>query len=313
MTKGACVADSDSGRRAGFLPFCRPTIEDAEVAEVVESLRSGWITTGPKVAKFEALFRARLHAPEALAVNSATGGLHLCVAALDLKPGNEVIVPSLTWAATANVVELSGARPVFADVDAETLCLDPEDVARRITPRTRAIMPVHYAGQPADLDALRALAKKHGLVIIEDAAHAIGTFYKGVEIGASGDLAVFSFHAVKNVTTGEGGISSATTPRAPTGSGGCGCRASSTARSRSPAAEPMEYDVLEPGWKYNMMDLQAAIGLHQMAKVEGFIRRRRALAERYAQLLADVAELRPLGFTRYPASTPGTLHRATRP
>src|SRR5208283_684624 len=197
-------AASAPARRVAPLPFYRPTIEDAEVAEVGESLRSGWITTGPKVAKFEALFRERLRAPEAIAVNSATGGLHLSVAVLDLKPGDEVIMPSLTW--TANVVELSGARPVFADVDAGTLCLDPEDVAGRITPRTRAIMPVHYAGQPADLDALRALARKHGLVIIEDAAHAIGTFYKGVEIGASGDLVVFSFHAIKNATTGEGGL-----------------------------------------------------------------------------------------------------------
>src|SRR5208283_4536830 len=132
-------AASAPARRVAPLPFYRPTIEDAEVAEVVESLRSGWITTGPKVAKFEALFRERLRAPEAIAVNSATGGLHLSVAVLDLKPGDEVIVPSLTWTATANVVELSGARPVFADVDAATLCLDPDDVARRITPRTRAI------------------------------------------------------------------------------------------------------------------------------------------------------------------------------
>jgi len=301
MTEGAGVGEPALSRRAGFLPFCRPTIEDAEVAEVAESLRSGWITTGPKVAKFEALFRERLHAPEAIAVNSATGGLHLSVAVLDLKPGDEVIMPSLTWTATANVVELSGARPVFADVDARTLCLDPEDVAGRITPRTRAIMPVHYAGQPADLDALHALARKHGLTIIEDAAHAIGTFYKGVEIGASGDLVVFSFHAIKNATTGEGGMIL--------------CRDAARADrlrrlrlqgvvngpEKKPGRGPMEYDVLEPGWKYNMMDLQAAIGIHQMAKVDGFIARRRTLAQFYAERLADVDELRPLGFARYPS------------
>jgi dTDP-4-amino-4,6-dideoxygalactose transaminase len=309
MTEGADAANAPA-RRIAPLPFCRPTIEDAEIAEVVESLRSGWITTGPKVAKFEALFRERLHAPEAIAVNSATGGLHLSVAVLDLKPGDEVIVPSLTWTATANVVELSGARPVFADVDAETLCLDPEDVARRITPRTRAIIPVHYAGQPADLDALRALARKHGLVVIEDAAHAIGTFYKGVEIGASGDLVVFSFHAIKNATTGEGGM--IVCPAGlPGGSQGGGHWADRLRRLRlqgvvsgpdqRPGRGPMEYDVLEPGWKYNMMDLQAAIGIHQMAKVDGFIARRRALAERYARRLADVAELHPLGFARYPS------------
>jgi dTDP-4-amino-4,6-dideoxygalactose transaminase len=302
LSRGAGAATAPA-RRVAPLPFCRPTIEDAEVAEVVASLRSGWITTGPKVAKFEALFRERLHAPEAIAVNSATGGLHLSVAVLDLKPGDEVIVPSLTWTATANVVELSGARPVFADVDAETLCLDPEDVARRITPRTRAIMPVHYAGQPADLDALRALARKHGLVIIEDAAHAIGAFYKGVEIGASGDLVVFSFHAIKNATTGEGGLIVC-----PADGGRWADRLRRlrlqgvvNGPDRRPGRGPMEYDVLEPGWKYNMMDLQAAIGIHQMAKVDGFIARRRALAERYAERLADVGELRPLGFTRYPS------------
>jgi UDP-4-amino-4-deoxy-L-arabinose-oxoglutarate aminotransferase len=289
-------------RRAELLPFCRPTIEDAEVAEVVEALRSGWLTTGPRVAKFEALFQERLHAAAAVAVNSATGGLHLSVAVLDLKPGDEVIIPSLTWTATANVVELSGARPVFADVDAETLCLDPEDAARRITHRTRAVMPVHYAGQPADLDAFRALARKHGLVIIEDAAHAIGAFYKGVEIGASGDLVVFSFHAIKNATTGEGGMIVC-----PPGSERWADRLRRlrlqgvvSGPEGRPGRGPMEYDLIEPGWKYNMMDLQAAIGIHQMAKVDNFIARRRALAERYAQRLADVEELRPLGFARYP-------------
>jgi dTDP-4-amino-4,6-dideoxygalactose transaminase len=201
------------------------------------------------------------------------------------------------------VVELSGARPVFADVDAETLCLDPEDVARRITPRTRAIMPVHFAGQPADLDALRALARKHGLVIIEDAAHAIGAFYKGVEIGASGDLVVFSFHAIKNATTGEGGliVCHADGGRWADRLRRLRLQGVVNGPDRRPGRGPMEYDVLEPGWKYNMMDLQAAIGIHQMAKVDGFIARRRALAERYAQLLADVAELRPLGLTRYPS------------
>jgi dTDP-4-amino-4,6-dideoxygalactose transaminase len=292
---------ADGVRREKPLPFSPPTLGPEEIAEVVDSLKSGWITSGPKVLRFEKLFCERLKVPHAISVNSATGGLHLALLLLDLKPGDEVIVPSLTWAATANVVELVGARPVFADVDAGTLCLDPVDTARRITPRTRAIIPVHYGGQPVDLDAFGALARKHNLAIIEDAAHAVGTFYKGVEIGASGNLVVFSFHAVKNATTGEGGL--------------IVCRDAATddrlrrlrlqgvvnGPERKPGRGPMEYDIVEPGWKYNMMDLQAAIGLHQMAKVDGFIARRRALAERYAKLLAGLPEARPLGFVKYPA------------
>ena len=166
------------------IPFSRPTIDELEIDEVVDSLRSGWITSGPKVERFEAMFRERLGVEHAVAVNSATAGLHLAIACLDLQPGDEVIVPTLTWASTANVVELCGGRTVFADVD-PGLCLDPEDARRRITPRTRAIVPVHYAGQPADLDPLRAMAQEHGLALIEDAAHALGTFYRGEEVGAS--------------------------------------------------------------------------------------------------------------------------------
>jgi dTDP-4-amino-4,6-dideoxygalactose transaminase len=293
---------SGEARRETFLPFSRPTIEAEEIAEVTDSLKSGWITTGPKTARFEELFRKRLGVEQALAVNSATAGLHMAVAALNLKPGDEVIVPPLTWAATANVVELCGARTVFADVDADTLCLDPEDAARKVTPCTRAIMPVHYAGQPADLDAFGRLADRHRLAVIEDAAHAVGTFYKGVEIGASGNVVVFSFHPIKNITTGEGGMvvfrDSALADR---------MRrlrfhgVTKDAGKRYVRGANPEYDVIEPGFKYNMLDIQAAIGLHQMAKLERFNARRKELAERYAALLRDVPEVAPLGFVRYPA------------
>lgn len=290
------------GRREKPLSFAPPTIGPEEIAEVVDSLKSGWITSGPKVQRFEKLFCERLKVPHAISVNSATGGLHLALLLLGLKPGDEVIVPSLTWAATANVVELAGAKPVFADVDAETLCMDPADTARRITPRTRAIIPVHYGGQPVDMDAFTALARKHGLAIIEDAAHAVGTFYKGKEIGTSGNLVVFSFHAVKNATTGEGGLivcnDAATDERLRR----LRLQGVVNGPERKPGRGAMEYDIAEPGWKYNMMDIQAAIGIHQMAKVDGFIAKRRALAERYAKLLADVPEARPLGFVKYPAA-----------
>ena len=289
-------------KRAAFLPFSRPTIEEDEIAEVVESLRSGWITSGPKVMKFEEMFRERLGVAHAVAVNSATAGLHLAVAALNLKFGDEVIVPSLTWAATANVVELCGGRTVFGDVDPETLCLDTEDAARRITERTRAIMPVHFAGQPADLDAFHDLCDEHGLSLIEDAAHALGTEYRGVEIGATGGVAVFSFHPIKNITTGEGGMmvcndgELADHYRLLRFHG-----VSRDAWKRYHRGGAPRYDVVEPGWKYNMLDLQAALGIHQFRKLDRFNRRREELAERYARLLADVPEICPLGRVAYPA------------
>ena len=291
-----------AARRELPLAFSRPTIEDDEIAEVVDSLRSGWITSGPKVERFEAAFRERLGVSQAVAVNSATAGLHLAVAALGLRPGDEVIVPALTWAATANVVELCGARTVFADVDPETLCIDPADVARRITPATRALIPVHFAGQPADMTALRALAVRHGLTIIEDAAHALGTVHRGVEVGASGDPTVFSFHPIKNITTGEGGMvvcndaALADRLRILRFHG-----VSKNAWNRFRGGGVPHYDVLEPGWKYNMLDLQAALGLRQLAKLERFNAARRELAAAYASELRSVPELRPLGTVSYPA------------
>ncbi|MEW6745988.1 MAG: aminotransferase class I/II-fold pyridoxal phosphate-dependent enzyme [Planctomycetota bacterium] len=297
------ICPGTQSRRSSFLPFSRPTIEDEEVASVTESLRSGWLTTGPKVAQFEKMFRDRLGVRHAIAVSSATAGLHLAVAALNLQPLDEVIVPSITWASTANVVELCGARTVFADVAWSGLCIDPEDVARRITEHTRAIIPVHYAGQPADLTALRALAAERGIVPIEDAAHALGTRYGELEIGASGDAVVFSFHPIKNITTGEGGMIV------------CQDEAlaarlqllrfhgvSKEAWSRYRRAGTPQYDVLEPGWKYNMMDLQAALGIEQMKKLERFNRRRTELALRYDRLLAEVPEVRPIGRVPYPAT-----------
>jgi UDP-4-amino-4-deoxy-L-arabinose-oxoglutarate aminotransferase len=290
-------------RRAQFLPFSRPTIGSEEEAEVLATLRSGWITSGPRVQRFEALFRERLGVEQAVAVNSATAGLHLAVAALDLGPEDEVIVPSITWASTANVVELCGARVVFADVDPGTLCIDPEDVRRRIGPRTRAIVPVHFAGQPADLSRLRELAREAGAVLIEDAAHALGTRYGEEEIGSQAEVAVFSFHPIKNITTGEGGM--------------VVCRDEELARrmrvlrfhgvskdawSRYHHGGAPRYEVVEPGWKYNMLDLQAALGLVQMRRLDDFNARRAELAETYHSLLAGLPQIRPLERVAYPAT-----------
>jgi UDP-4-amino-4-deoxy-L-arabinose-oxoglutarate aminotransferase len=281
-----------------FIPFCRPTIEDEEIASVVESLKSGWITTGPKVAAFEKVFRDRLGVPHAIALNSATAGLHVLLAAMKLAPGDEVITTSITWPSTVNDAELLGLRPVFADVLPGTLLIDPADVKRRVTPRTRAIIPVHYAGAPADLDAIAAAAP--GVPVIDDAAHAVGTSYKGVEIGAGANAAIFSFHPIKNVTTGEGGIVTtrddqlAERMRLLRFHGVNKDSAARYARTASP-----RYEVVEPGWKYNMLDLQAAIGLEQMKKLERFNGARAEQAARYSAAFASMPEVRPLAVPPY--------------
>jgi UDP-4-amino-4-deoxy-L-arabinose-oxoglutarate aminotransferase len=273
-----------------FIPFCRPTIGDEEISSVVESLRSGWITTGPKVAAFEKAFRDRLGVPHAIALNSATAGLHVLLAAMGLGAGDEVITTSLTWPSTVNDAELLGARPVFADVLPGTLLIDPADVKRRITPRTKAIIPVHYAGAPADMDAINAAA---GTVpVIDDAAHALGTSYKGVEIGAGRTAAIFSFHPIKNITTGEGGIVTtrddkiAESMRLLRFHGVNKDSQSRYAKTASP-----RYEVIRPGWKYNMLDLQAALGIEQMKKLGRFNGVRTELAARYDVAFADVPEI----------------------
>lgn len=284
-----------------FLPFCRPTLESEEIASVVESLESGWITTGPKVLAFEGQFRERLGVPHAVSVNSATGGLHIALAALDIGPGDEVITTALTWPSTVNVIELLGARPVFADVVPGTLLIDPADVERKITERTRAIIPVHYAGAPADIDALETAIDARPIVLLEDAAHALGTQYKGVEIGAGRHTAVFSFHPIKNITTGEGGM--VTTRDDELAERMRRLRfhgVSKDAWSRYGKSASPRYEVVEPGWKYNMLDLQAALGIEQMKKLERFNRVRGELAARYADRLADIRELRPLTRPPYP-------------
>lgn len=287
--------------RSTFLPFSRPTIGREEIEEVVDSLRSGWLTTGPKVARFESLFAEWSGGREAVAVNSATAGLHVAVAALDLDPEDEVITTPITWPATVNNIELCGARTVFADVDRETLQIDPQEVEKRISPRTKAVIPVHFAGAPCDLDPLRQLTRKYGIHLIEDAAHAVGTRYKGRLVGSDSEVAVFSFHPIKNMTTGEGGMIL------------CGDTAMAARMRRlrfhgisrdvwkrySKGGSP-QFEVDEPGFKYNMLDLQAAIGLHQFARLEEFNRRRAELSTRYDELFATIPEVRPLGRAPYP-------------
>ena len=270
-----------------FLPFSRPTISREAIDEVVACLESGWITTGPRVKKFEEALKAYLGAPHVLAIANATAGLHLALVALDLQPGDEVITTPMTFAATLNVIVLAGAKPVLVDVEPHTYNLDVAQVAAAITSRTRAIMPVHFAGLPVDLDPLYVLAQQHGLRVIEDAAHAIGTEYKGRRIGAFGDTQVFSFHPNKNMTTGEGGCVS--THDAKLAERLALLRFHGMDReawNRFGKSGNQHYEIILPGYKYNMMDLQAALGLHQLPALDGFIRRRTELAQRYQRLLA---------------------------
>jgi dTDP-4-amino-4,6-dideoxygalactose transaminase len=271
-----------------FLPFSRPSISPAAIDEVVACLKSGWITTGPRVKQFEDDLKTYLGAPHVLALTSATAGLHLVLVALNLKPGDEVITTPMTFAATLNTIVLAGGRPVLVDVEPGTYNIDVTKIEKAITNRTRAIMPVHFAGLPVDLDPLYDIAKKHNLRVIEDAAHAIGTEYKGRRIGSFGDVQVFSFHPNKNMTTGEGGCVATRDEKL----------ASDVALLRFHGMDreawnrfgkkgSQHYEIITPGYKYNMMDIQAALGLHQLKQLDGFIKRRTAIALRYQKVLAD--------------------------
>ena len=268
-------------------------------------MRSGWITTGPLTARFEQELAAYTQAPQALAVSSATAGLHIALLALGLEPGDEVITSPMTWPATVNTILFAGGIPVFADVDRETLNLDAESLEKKLTAKTRAIIPVHFAGQPCDLDRLLEIARARELSLIEDAAHAIGTEYRGRRVGSStraGDTAVFSFHPIKNITTGEGGMIT-------TGDGDLARRmrllrfhgVERDAWKAYGRAQLPRYDVAMPGLKYNLTDLQSALGIHQLRRLDEFIERRAAIARRYDDAIARIPGIRPLGRVSYPS------------
>jgi dTDP-4-amino-4,6-dideoxygalactose transaminase len=281
--------------RTTFLPFSPPSIGEQEIEEVVDTLRSAWITTGPKACRFEEQFAALLGAPAALAVNSCTAALHLALTALDLKAGDEVITTPLTFAASVNVIEHVRARPVLVDVEPQALTIDPERVAAAIGPRTRALLPVHYAGHPADLDPLRALAERHRLALIEDAAHAVPASYKGRPIGSGSNPVAFSFYATKNLTTAEGGML--------TGDPELVARArilslhgmNRDAWKRYEREGSWYYEITEPGFKYNMTDIAAALGLVQLGRLEAFQRRRREIVAAYHRGLSGLAALETPG------------------
>ena len=275
-----------------FLVFGSPLLGQEELDEVAASLQSGWLGTGPKVARFEREFAAYVGAPQAAALNSCTAALHLALVALNLSPGDEVITTPLTFCATVNAILHAGGTPVLADVDPATQNIDPERVREKIGPRTRAILPVHFAGRPCHMDALCALAKEHNLALVEDCAHAIETTWRGRHAGAFGDFGCFSFYVTKNVITGEGGMVVANDPERLARIRVLGLHGmSADAWKRFGDEGYKHYYVVEAGFKYNMMDLQAAIGIHQLARVERNLLRRQAVWAAYDQAFAGL----PLG------------------
>ncbi|SKA94358.1 dTDP-4-amino-4,6-dideoxygalactose transaminase [Paucidesulfovibrio gracilis DSM 16080] len=272
-----------------FLVFGSPRIEEAEVEEVAGSLRSGWLGTGPKVARFERDFAAYKQVNHAAAFNSCTAALHLSLVALGLEPGDEVITTPLTFCATVNAIIHAGGVPVLADVDPVTMNLDPEAVRQRITPRTKAILPVHFAGRPCDMDALLALADEYGLRIVEDCAHAIESTYKGRACGTFGDFGCFSFYVTKNVVTGEGGMVLARRKEDLDRIKVLGLHGmSADAWKRFGDEGYKHYQVVAAGFKYNMMDIQAAIGIHQLSRVERYYERRQQVWNAYDRAFAGM-------------------------
>src|SRR5579885_1257488 len=268
--------------RTTFLPYCLPLIGEEEIAEVVDSIRGGWVTTGPKVKRFEDNFARYVGAKHAIAVSSCTAGLHIALKALDIGPGDDVIVPTLTFCATANVVAHLGATPVLVDVN-EHYHLSIEAAARAITCRTRAIVPVHYAGQPCDLEEVGELARRRGIEVVEDAAHAAGAEYHGRKIGTHSRAVAFSFYATKNMTTGEGGMLTTNDDRLAARMRLLSLHGMSRdAWKRYSESGSWYYEVTEPGYKCNMTDIQGALGIHQLRRLDGFIARRREIARRYA-------------------------------
>jgi dTDP-4-amino-4,6-dideoxygalactose transaminase len=283
------MTDSPIRPKGNFLVFGSPVIEDEEILEVVSCMKSGWLGTGPKVSQFENDFKAYKNAGFAIAVNSCTAALHLSMLAAGLKPGDEVITTALTFCATVNAIIHAGATPVLVDVQPDTMNIDPAQIVRVITDKTRAILPVHFAGRPCEMDSIMTIAKEHNLKVIEDCAHSIEGEYKGVKTGNFGDFGCFSFYVTKNITTGEGGMVLAKNEE-------------DAARIKVLALHGMSKDawkrfgdegykhyfVVDCGFKYNMMDIQAAIGLHQLERIDTYWLRRQEIWQQYNESFKEL-------------------------
>lgn len=291
-------------KRKYFLPLAKPIIEKQEINAVVDVLKSGWLTTGPKVKEFEENMQKYLGCKKAIGLTSCTGGLHIALAALGIGPGDEVIVPTYTFVTSSHVVAWLGAKPVLVDVEKDTFNIDPEKIERAVTDKTKAIMPVHFAGHACEMDSIMKIAKKHNLFVVEDAAHAIGTEYKGKKIGNFGDATAFSFYVTKTMTTAEGGM-------VVTNNEELGKKlkrysyfgVDKDAFGRYTDKGNWYYEIIELGYKYNMDNIQGALGVEQLKKIESFIKKRRELVNEYNRLLKNVPEIiRPIekSYTRHP-------------
>jgi dTDP-4-amino-4,6-dideoxygalactose transaminase len=289
--------------RDPFLIFGAPKIEDAEIDEVVNSMKSGWLGTGPKVAQFERDFAAYKGTKYAAALNSCTAALHLSILAAGLKPGDEVITTPMTFCATVNAVIHADAVPVLADIDPVTMNIDSKQIEKKITKKTRAILPVHFAGRPCDMDAIMDIARRHDLKVIEDCAHAIETEYKGRPAGTFGDFGCFSFYVTKNIVTGEGGMVVTRREEDIARIKVLGLHGmSKDAWKRFSDEGYKHYQVVECGFKYNMMDIQAAIGIHQLKRIDQYWQRRQEIWRQYNEAFAEL----PIGLPADPE--PNTRH-----
>jgi UDP-4-amino-4-deoxy-L-arabinose-oxoglutarate aminotransferase len=301
LTRSLTGAGSQSGTELAFLPFSRPSITGADKDAVNAVLESGWLTTGSRCAELEERFSERLGGGvHAITLTSATAGMHLLLHALGIGPGDEVITPSMTWVSTVNLIVLQGATPVFVDIDRDTLMPDAARIERVLSDRTRLIVPVHYAGASLDLDPIYELANRHGVHVVEDAAHAAGTTYRGRPIGAGG-TSIFSFHPIKNMTTGEGGM--ICTDRDDLAAALRRLRFHGLGQDtfqRETQGRAPQAQVIEPGYKYNLPDINAALGVSQLARLDDMNARRAALAARYTESLAKLDGVTPLGVPDYP-------------
>ncbi len=283
-----------------FLPFALPLIGKDEIMEVVDTMKSGWLTTGPKTKKFEDDFKKYIGSKHAVAVNSCTAALHLALVAIGVKEGDEVIIPSMTFTATAEVVTYMNAKPVFIDCDPETLLIDPKEIEKKITKRTKVIIPVHYGGQACDIDAILKIAKRYKLKVIWDAAHALPTFYKGKNIGQFADIVCFSFYVTKTITTGEGGMAVTNNKKYTDKMRIAALHGlSRDAWNRYKKGGSWYYEVVMPGFKYNLTDIASSIGIHQLKRADTFLNQRSSIASEYTKSFRDIPEIKSLTVMPY--------------
>jgi len=278
-----------------MIPYGRQSIDEEDIQAVVEVLRSDWLTTGPKVNEFEKVFADYVGTKEAVAVSSGTAALHTAMYALGIGPEDEVIVPAMTFAATANCVVFQGAKPIFVDVDPKTLLIDHSQVKTKIKSRTKAVIPVDYTGHPADYEALRSIAKEHGIAIVADACHSLGAYYKSRSVGSLADLSTFSFHPVKHITTAEGGMITTDDSTLAQKMRVFRNHGITSDHHQREALGSWFYEMVDLGFNYRLTDMQCALGINQLRKLPDFLKRRREIAAQYDKFFADLKEIQPLG------------------